>query len=242
MLDFLLSQDVWALVPILLGISFGQQRSSSQQAQESGFGAGVRGVLGNAATYGAQFLEPYLRSLFSPAQTLGPSGAGAGEFGVADPRSNILRPEGAPVGGAFSQYQLPELSARGLYAPQETAYNEAFRQAVSDVFGRTSGRYAQAGFNNPEAIGAIAGDVSKQVAPQMLAQLLPMAQQNILARLQVPHALTMQDFATYIDYLRTLMGVPGGTGQGTASASGFNMGLGGGGQGVSSLGITPAGK
>lgn len=106
---------------------------------------------------------------------------------------------------------LPSMNAMGLYPQQEQAFSQAVTQALS----RFSGNYAAHGFLNPDVVASIAGSAAQQVAPQFL----PLILQNILQ----PEQRQQERINQFHDFLKTILGVPGGSGQGSASQ--FNTGV-----------------
>jgi hypothetical protein len=215
MLDLL---DLLPLVPVVLGISFGQ--SSSEQSQESGLPSWLRGRLGVTGLGGLFGAQP-VRAL-----------EGQNTLDVVPPGYSSFFPEQGVLPSLLDRTTnlgsaLPTLTSSGLYPQQQDAFSTAVQQAL----GQVSGSYAQRGFLRPENINAIAGSAAQNVMPQFMGLI----GQNI----QAPELVMQQRMNQFMDFLKTVLGAPGGTGQGSASA--WNVGLGTGGQGVGSGGITAAG-
>jgi hypothetical protein len=110
---------------------------------------------------------------------------------------------------------FPALGPTGLYPQQEQAFNTA----VTQGFSKSSADFARQGMLRPEAIGAIAGSAARDVLPQFLGLIGQNVQQGVMA----PELIQQQRTNQFTDFLRTLLGVQGGTGAGSGSA--FNFGL-----------------
>jgi hypothetical protein len=121
---------------------------------------------------------------------------------------------------AISRYQLPGLTSSGLFQEQQNLYDTGFNQAVTQALSRFSGNQAARGFLNSNAVANIAGSAAQHVAPQFAQFAMPVAGQNILNKLLVPEQLTQASINQMIDFLKTILGVGGGTGVGSASSFG----------------------
>ncbi len=126
--------------------------------------------------------------------------------------------------GSRASLQLPGLNSNGLYAGQQNLYDTGFNQAVTKALSGFSGNEAARGFLQPSAVANIAGSAAQQVAPQFAQFALPLAGHNILQQTTVPEQLMQGRTNQLIDFLKSLMGVPGGTGQGSGSSFTFGLG------------------
>lgn len=192
MLDVLFTLDWTAylsLMPIIGQLGGGYQESSSQSFSEQG------------------------GPLFTPGSRL--------RYETSLPIAAAFT-RGLPLAQAMSEkttpYTLPGLTSTGLYEPQQNAFSEAVRQALS----QTSGNFAQRGFNRPENIQAIAGSAAQNVAPQFA----PLIGQNIQAQAQVPLLQNQLDTARLtqlMNYLGLGANLLGGQSQSFSGSSSFGV-------------------
>lgn len=116
---------------------------------------------------------------------------------------------GAPAG-------LPELTANGLYAPQENAFASAIQQANSQFSGTAAGR----GQLSPMNIGSIAGSAVQNVLPQFA----PLIGQNVTNALNMPEQIRQQRFAQLLALTGQYSGFLGNTSQGQSTGTGAGLG------------------
>lgn len=158
----------------MVGLGFGQQKSSNQQQAES------QGPLGGGG--GRTLVQRNLiSSLLGPDWTQGDGGVLAALQG----RTQLP-----------NTYQTPTLTASGLLPEQQTSFEQAVRQAMTSA----SGNFANRGFLRPENIQAIAGSAAQNVAPQFA----PLIERNVAQRTQAPliqEDVTRQRFADLLNAL-----------------------------------------
>ena len=159
-----------------------------------------------------------------------------------------------PFNLQVGQVAFPTLSERGLFQPQERAFNDQlsalqqpFQQAVTQALGQISSNYANRGFVNPESVSAIAGSAAQNVAPQFAGLLsniyggvMNTAGQNVGSQLafdqyqrqQLPfqiqsaeEQIRQQRMNAWRDQLALIPGFLGSSGSGSSSGPGLGYGM-----------------
>lgn len=102
---------------------------------------------------------------------------------------------------AGTTYDLPALTARGLYPAQETAA----RQLTEDALSKISGRLAGQGFVSPENVSNVAGSAVQNVLPQ----LMPVISENVRAAARAPLEVAAARTGAISPLLQNLAGLLG---------------------------------
>ena len=130
------------------------------------------------------------------------------EFGFGNVQ-NIAPQLPQRIGG----FQFQPLNAQGLFPQQQSAFEQAVRQATSQI----SGNYAGHGMLLPQHIGAIAGSAAQQVMPQFA----PLIGQQVTNAGVLPEQVTQNQINQLLQLISTYPGLLGGAGtvisQGTSN-------------------------
>lgn len=105
-----------------------------------------------------------------------------GSFGRAN--ANMARPSA-----------MPPLDELGLYRGQRVGFDEAVKQATSQISGNMAGR----GFIRPENTGAIAGSAAQYVMPQFA----PLIGENMRQSVMVPEQIEQNRFANMLNAINS---------------------------------------
>ena len=120
------------------------------------------------------------------------------EFGFG----NIQSAAPALQNRAGAEFQYPQLNATGLFPEQQAGFDQAVRQAASQI----SGNYAGHGMLLPQHIGAIAGSAAQQVMPQFANLIGAQVGQQAL----VPEQVTQNRINQLLQLISTYPGLMGG--------------------------------
>lgn len=139
---------------------------------------------------------------------LNPTDSAAVSSSLTNQINNQVFP--ALTSASTATYDLPALTARGLYPAQE----EAARKAVADSLSQISGRFASRGYLQPENVSNVAGSAVQNVLPQ----LMPVISQNIQTAAKAPLDVVTARAGSVAQLLQSFPGLLGSQNQQQATS------------------------